>query len=155
MKKSLAHGGVFYYSISPRHGVKLPKNMDNAWNDSQPIYRQLRDLVVSRIIDGTLEEEDALPSVRNVAAEYRINPLTVMKAYQELVQEDLVDTRRGLGMFVKPGARKVLLRHERQRFLEEEWPSVLATIHRLGFTPEELIKRDASRRVSVPLARAR
>ncbi len=129
--------------------------MDNDWNDSQPIYRQLRDLVVSRILDGTLEEEDALPSVRNVAAEYRINPLTVMKAYQELVQEDLVETKRGLGMFVKTGARKVLLRHERQRFLEEEWPSVLATIHRLGFTPEELIKRDATRRVSAPLARAR
>jgi GntR family transcriptional regulator len=136
--------------------VKLPKNMDNDWNDSQPIYRQLRDLVVSRILDRTLEEEDALPSVRNVAAEYRINPLTVMKAYQQLVQEDLVETRRGLGMFVKTGARKVLLRHERHRFLEEEWPSVLATIHRLGFTPEELIKRDATRRVSsAPLARAR
>jgi len=130
--------------------------MDNDWNDSQPIYRQLRDLVVSRILDGTLDEGSALPSVRNVAAEYRINPLTVMKAYQELVQEDLVDTRRGLGMFVKPGARKVLLRHERHRFLEEEWPSVLATIQRLGFTPEELLKRDSTRRMSsTPIARAR
>jgi len=130
--------------------------MDGDWNDSQPIYRQLRDLVVSRILDGALDEGGALPSVRNVAAEYRINPLTVLKAYQELVQEELVETRRGLGMFVKPGARKLLLRHERQRFLAEEWPSIQATIQRLGFTAEELLKRESRRRIStVRTARAR
>jgi GntR family transcriptional regulator len=129
-------------------GEKLRPNIDGDWNDNQPIYRQLRDLVVSRILDGTLDEGGALPSVRNVAAEYRINPLTVMKAYQQLVQEDLVEMRRGLGMYVKTGAQKLLLRLERQRFLTEEWPGIQATIERLGFTAEELLNRDAPRRIS-------
>lgn len=94
--------------------------------------------------------------MRNVAAEYRINPLTVLKAYQQLVQEELVETRRGLGMFVKPGARKQLLRDERQRFLAEEWPTIQATIQRLGFTAEELLKPDSKRRISsVRVARGR
>ena len=122
--------------------------MDGDWNDRQPIYRQLRNLVVARILDGTLDEEGPLPSVRQVAAELRINPLTVLRAYQQLVHEQLVETRRGLGMFVRPGARKLLLRNERERFLAEEWPRIHATIERLGFTTEELLKRDASRRSS-------
>ena len=108
------------------------------WNDSQPIYRQLRDRGVHMILDGVLNEGDPLPSVRNVAAEFRVNPLTVLKAYQQLVDEQLVEKKRGLGMFVKAGARDLLLKGERQKFLAEEWPRVAATIQRLGLTPEEL-----------------
>ena len=113
--------------------------MEAGWNDSQPIYRQLRDRVVALILDGLLKEGDPLPSVRQVAAEYRVNPLTVLKGYQELVDEELVEKRRGIGMFVRPGARELLLAAERHRFLAEEWPRVSATIQRLGLTPEELL----------------
>src|SRR4051794_11246177 len=112
--------------------------MDREWNNSQPIYRQLRDRVVAMILDGVLNEGDPLPSVRNVAAEYRVNPLTVLKGYQELVDEQLVETRRGLGMFVNAGARNLLLKAERERFLREEWPEIAASIHRLGLTQKEL-----------------
>src|SRR5579884_955523 len=101
--------------------------MDREWNDNQPFYRQLRDRVVAMILDGVLTEGDPLPSVRNVAAEYRVNPLTVLKSYQELVDEELVEKRRGLGMFVKDGARKLLLRGERQKFLADEWKRMHAT----------------------------
>ncbi len=113
--------------------------MSREWNDSQPIYRQLRDRVVHMILDGVLKEGDSLPSVRNVAAEYRINPLTVLKAYQELADEELVEKRRGLGIFVKDGAPDVLLKAERQKFLNEQWPRVHATIQRLGLSPKELL----------------
>lgn|SRR5215210_1776872 len=113
--------------------------MDREWNDSQPIYRQLRDRVVAMILDGVLNEGDPLPSVRNVAAEYRINPLTVLKSYQQLVDEQLVEKRRGLGMFITAGARNLLLQAERERFLAEQWPRVYATIQRLGLTAEELL----------------
>ena len=113
--------------------------MEREWNDSQPIYRQLRDLVVAMILDGVLDEGDALPSVRQVAAEYRVNPLTVLKSYQQLVDEHLVEKRRGLGMFIKPGARDLLLQGERQKFLAEQWPRVYATIQRLGLTAQELL----------------
>jgi GntR family transcriptional regulator len=113
--------------------------MDREWNDNQPIYRQLRDRVVAMILDGVLKEGDALPSVRNVAAEYRVNPLTVLKGYQELVDEQLVESRRGLGMFVNQGARDLLLQGERRKFLAEEWPRVSATIQRLGLKAEELL----------------
>ena len=113
--------------------------MDREWNDSQPIYRQLRDRVVAMILDGVLKEGDPLPSVRNVAAEYRVNPLTVLKGYQELVDEGLVESRRGLGMFINVGARKLLLEGERERFLSEEWPRISATIQRLGLKAEELL----------------
>ena len=121
--------------------------MDREWNDSQPIYRQLRDRVVAMILDGVLKEGDPLPSVRNVAAEYRVNPLTVLKGYQELVDEGLVETRRGRGMFINAGARSLLLQGERQKFLGQEWPRVCATIERLGLRPEELLD-DALRRSS-------
>src|SRR6201982_2832427 len=113
--------------------------MDREWNDSQPIYRQLRDQVVAMILDGVLKEGDVLPSVRTVAADYRVNPLTVLKGYQQLVDEELVETRRGLGMFVKDGARNLLLRGERQKFLAEDWPRIYANIQRLGLKPEELL----------------
>ncbi|HEX8897592.1 MAG TPA: GntR family transcriptional regulator [Chthoniobacterales bacterium] len=112
--------------------------MSREWNDNQPIYRQLRDRGVHMILDGVLQEGDPLPSVRNVAAEFRVNPLTVLKAYQHLVDENLVEMKRGLGMFVKRGARELLLKGERQKFLNEEWPRVAATIERLGLTEKEL-----------------
>ena len=120
--------------------------MSNEWSNSQPIYRQLRDRVVAMILDGVLKEGDPLPSVRTVAAESRVNPLTVLKAYQELVDKQLVETRRGLGMFVNAGARDLLLKGERQKFLDEHWPRVHETIQRLGLTPEELLKAAASPR---------
>src|ERR1700751_857291 len=106
--------------------------MNREWNDTQPIYRQLRDRAVHMILDGVLKEGDPLPSVRNVAAEYRVNPLTVLKAYQQLVDEGAVEMRRGLRMFIKAGARDLLLKGERKRFLNEHWPRVHATIQRLG-----------------------
>ena len=112
--------------------------MTPEWNDTQPIYRQLRDRVVAMILDGELKEGDPLPSVRTVSAEHRVNPLTVLKGYQQLVDEGLVEARRGLGMFVKDGAAKLLLKGERDRFLNEEWPRVLETIDRLGLSAEEL-----------------
>jgi len=119
--------------------------MDLEWNDNQPIYRQLRDRVVAMILDGVLKEGDSLPSVRNVAAEYRVNPITVLKGYQQLVDEELVEKRRGLGMYIKTGARDLLLRGEREKFLAEQWPTIQATIQRLGLTPEELLKNGSRR----------
>ena len=118
--------------------------MDREWNDSQPIYRQLRDRVVAMILDGVLKEGDPLPSVRNVAAEYRVNPITVLKGYQQLVEEQLVESRRGLGMFINAGAHDLLLRAERQKFMAEQWPRVYATIQRLGLTPKELLNAAAA-----------
>ena len=113
--------------------------MDREWNDGQPIYRQLRDRIVAMILDGVLNEGDPLPSVRTVAAEYRVNPITVLKGYQQLVDEQLVETRRGRGMFINAGARHLLLEAERRRFLEDQWPRIHATIQRLGLSPEELL----------------
>ena len=112
--------------------------MDPQWDDSVPIYRQLRDRVVAMILEGALKEGDPLPSVRSVAAEFRLNPLTVLKGYQQLVDEQLVEKRRGLGMFVSVGASKALMKDERQRFLDEEWPKVYATIQRLGLSADRL-----------------
>jgi GntR family transcriptional regulator len=112
--------------------------MEREWNDGQPIYRQLRDRVVAMILDDVLKEGEPLPSVRTVAAEYRVNPLTVLKGYQELVDEGLVEARRGLGMFVNPGARAMLLENERRKFLDEEWPRIQERIRRLGLTTDEL-----------------
>jgi GntR family transcriptional regulator len=113
--------------------------MNPEWNDSQPIYRQLRDLIVAMILDGVLKEGEALPSVRNVAAEYRVNPLTVLKSYQQLVDDGLVEKRRGLGMYVNQGAPASLLKGERERFLSEQWPAISTTIRRLGLTLRELM----------------
>ncbi len=114
--------------------------MDPKWNEDLPIYRQLRDRVVAMILEGVLGDGDALPSVRNVAAEYRLNPLTVLKGYQELVDEGLVEKKRGRGMFVTDGAQKQLLKDERQRFIEKEWPKVAATIARLGLDVDQLLR---------------
>jgi GntR family transcriptional regulator len=124
--------------------------MDLEWNDGQPIYRQLRDRVAEMILDRVLKEGDPLPSVRTVAAEYRVNPLTILKAYQQLVDEELVEKRRGLGMFVRTGARNLLLEGERQKFLSEQWPRVYATIQRLGLSPEELLKTGARAKDNPP-----
>lgn len=116
------------------------ESMDPKWNDDLPIYRQLRDRVVAMILEGVLGDGDALPSVRNVAAEYRLNPLTVLKGYQELVDEGLVEKKRGRGMFVTDGAQTQLLKDERRRFLDKEWPKVVATIDRLGLDLGELMQ---------------
>jgi GntR family transcriptional regulator len=118
--------------------------MDPKWNEDQPIYRQLRDRVVAMILEEVLVEGDALPSVRNVAAEYRLNPLTVLKGYQELVDEELVEKKRGRGMFVNEGALVMLLKAERGRFLEKEWPKIVATIQRLHLDTADLLKQAES-----------
>jgi GntR family transcriptional regulator len=129
--------------------------MDREWNDNQPIYRQLRDRVVAMILEGVLKEGDPLPSVRNVAAELRVNPLTVLRGYQQLVDEELVEKRRGLGMFVKIDSRKLLLRGEREKFLSEEWPRICATMERLGFSPKELLESSNRRSSSKPAKEGR
>ena len=118
--------------------------VDAQWDESQPIYRQLRDRVVAMMLEGVLKEGEPLPSVRQVAAEYRLNPLTVLKAYQQLSDEGLVEKRRGLGMFVAPGASKALMKDERSRFLETDWPKIRATIQRLGLSTETLLNTAAS-----------
>ena len=116
--------------------------MDSHWNDNQPIYRQLRDKVVGMILEGNLGDGDALPSVRNVAAEFSLNPLTVLKGYQQLVDEGLVEKRRGRGMFVTSGARTRLMTDERQRFLADEWPRVLERIEQLGLDAADLLHKN-------------
>jgi GntR family transcriptional regulator len=131
--------------MPPRARVLFPPpqdsegSMDPKWSEDLPIYRQLRDRVVEMILEGVLDDGDALPSVRNVAAEYRLNPLTVLKGYQELVDEGLVEKKRGRGMFVTDGARRQLMKDERRRFVEKEWPKVLETIDRLGLDAAELL----------------
>ena len=117
--------------------------MSVTWNDNVPIYRQLRARVVAMILDSVLNEGDALPSVRQVAADYQINPLTVSKAYQELVDEQLVEKRRGLGMFVTDGARAALLKSEREHFLSEEWPRIRARIERMNLDLQTLLATPA------------
>lgn len=130
--------------------------MDPQWDNSSPIYRQLRDRVVAMILEGVLKEGDPLPSVRNVAAEFRLNPLTVLKGYQQLVDEQLVEKRRGRGMFVNSGARVMLMKDERQRFLEGEWPKIHAIIARLGLDVKELmaVPPAASQAAAWPAANA-
>lgn len=113
--------------------------MSAHWNDSQPIYWQLKERTVAMILDGTLSEGEALPSVRTVASEFQLNPITVSKSYQTLVDEDLVEKRRGLGMFVLTGARIKLIASERDKFLSDEWPSMLKRIEQLGLNVEELL----------------
>ena len=110
------------------------------WSDGAPIYRQLKDRVVAMLLDGILKPGDALPSVRQVAAEYQLNPITVSRAYQELADEAIVEKRRGLGMYVTEGASEKLLTSERERFLREEWPLVLERIQRLGLSLDRLLR---------------
>jgi GntR family transcriptional regulator len=110
------------------------------WNDNQPIYQQLRDRIMARVLDGSLPEGEAIPSIRQVATEYQINPLTVSKAYQELCDLNVIEKRRGLGMFVKIGAKKPLLHAEKDTFLHEEWPRICDRIQNLGLSPKALLK---------------
>lgn len=118
-------------------------NSSERWDDTQPIYLQLRELTVARILDGSLQEGDALPSVRNLAVELQLNPITVSRAYQLLVDEDLVEKRRGVGMYVRNGARDILLGRERQRFLEQEWPRILSQVQRLGLNVADLLAQSS------------
>jgi len=113
--------------------------MQTNWNDNQPIYIQLREKVIALILDGGLGEGDALPSVRNVSSEYRVNPITVSKAYQTLVDDELVEKKRGLGMFVKSDAKNILLKSEIKKFVEHDWPEIMLRIKRLGLSTEELL----------------
>lgn len=113
--------------------------MDPNWNDNQPIYKQLKDRVIAMVLEGVVKDGDPLPSVRNVAAEYKLNPLTVLKAYQELVDESLVEKKRGRGMYVKPGASEKLLATERERFITVEWPRIAQIVERLGLNPADLL----------------
>ncbi|NHZ87654.1 GntR family transcriptional regulator [Massilia sp. CCM 8733] len=114
--------------------------MTNGWNDNTPIYRQLKEKVIGMMLDGVLKAGDALPSVRQVAAEYQLNPITVSRAYQELVDEELVEKRRGIGMYVTEGASEKLLASERERFMREEWPAMLERIRRLGLDLGQLLR---------------
>ena len=113
--------------------------MQTNWNDNQPIYIQLREKVIALILDDGLSEGDALPSVRNVSSEYRVNPITVSKAYQTLVDDELVEKKRGLGMFVKSNAKNILLKSEIKKFLEHDWPEIMSRIKRLGLSVDELL----------------
>jgi GntR family transcriptional regulator len=116
--------------------------MTTRWNDSQPIYWQLKERTIAMILDRTLEEGDALPSVRNVASEFQLNPITVSKSYQALVDEGLVEKRRGVGMFVKEGARQQLIDSERKKFVREEWPAMVARIRQLGLDVAQLLQAE-------------
>lgn len=117
--------------------------MPTHWNDSQPIYWQLKERTVAMILDGTLAEGEALPSVRSVASEFQLNPITVSKSYQALVDDGLVEKRRGLGMFVCEGARRKLMASERDKFLKQEWPAMLGRIEQLGLDVEDLLRKAA------------
>jgi GntR family transcriptional regulator len=114
------------------------------WEKSSPIYRQMRERFVAMILDGKLREGDQLPSVRDVAIRYHINPLTVLKAVQQLVDDRLIEKRRGKGLFVCIGAKAALLADERNRFLSQEWPRVCASCQRLGIDIDELPKAAAT-----------
>ena len=114
--------------------------MNTEWNSNEPIYIQLKERIVQMMLDGTLKDGDALPSVRQVAADYQINPLTVLKSYQLLVAQDLVEKRRGLGMFVREGAGRKLASSERELFLKDEWPRIVERIERLGLDVKTLLK---------------
>jgi GntR family transcriptional regulator len=118
--------------------------MSMNWTEGAPIYRQLREHIKAMILDGALKEGDALPSVRQVSADFQLNPITVSKAYQELVDENLVEKRRGLGMYVNDGARAQLLQSERERFIKEEWPPLRDRLRRLGLELKELLEIDST-----------
>ena len=113
--------------------------MSNDWNNNAPIYRQLKDRIVAMLLDGLLKPGDALPSVRQIAADFQLNPITVSRAYQELADATLVEKRRGIGMYVTDGAREKLIVSERERFLHEEWPQMLERIRRLGMNMDDLL----------------
>lgn len=113
--------------------------MSFEFKEDQPIYRQLRDHMARAIINGSMKEGDALPSVRTVAVDFQVNPLTASKAYQELVGEELVEKKRGLGMYIVEGARNKLLGAEQKQFLDNEWPAVLKRIQALEIDQNKLL----------------
>ncbi len=113
--------------------------MSDTWNNNAPIYRQLKERIVGMMLDGALKAGDALPSVRQIAADFQLNPITVSRAYQELADETLVEKRRGIGMYVTEGALEKLLASEREHFLNEEWPAIIKRIRRLGLDAQELL----------------
>jgi GntR family transcriptional regulator len=134
---------VLYLDTTPHRNTTffyLGPTMQIGWNDNTPIYRQLKERVVGMMLDGVLRAGDALPSVRQIAAEYQLNPITVSRAYQELVDDNLVEKRRGIGMYVTEGASEKLLASERERFVREEWPSMIERIRRLGLNLEDLLR---------------
>jgi GntR family transcriptional regulator len=114
--------------------------LEATWNEDQPIYRQLMAEIVSWILEGRLKDGDPLPSIRAIASEYNINPLTASKAYQELSSIDVLERRRGIGLFIRPGARARLMRAERQKFLNEDWPQIVRRIRQMGLDPSELVE---------------
>ena len=124
--------------------------MSTRWNDVEPIYWQLKERTIAMILDGTLAEGDPLPSVRTVASNFQLNPITVSKSYQALVDEGLVEKHRGLGMFVCAGAREKLIASERDKFMRKEWPATLQRIEQLGLDvndlPWDLPKKNSSKR---------
>lgn len=120
--------------------------MTPGWNEHTPIYRQLKEKVLEMMLDGDLKAGDALPSVRQVAADYQLNPITVSKAYQELVDDNLVEKRRGIGMYMTEGASEKLLASERERFMREEWPAMVERIRRLGLNVDQLLRSAAAPR---------
>lgn len=122
-------------------GYNMGTVMAREWNEDQPIYRQLMEEFIGLILDGTFKEGAPMPSVRQVATTYEINPLTAAKVYQELVGESLLEKRRGIGMFVRQGVRDALLKAERKKFLRDEWPTVMQRIEQLGMNPETLLRK--------------
>jgi GntR family transcriptional regulator len=114
--------------------------MSALWHDNSPIYRQLKDRIIEMLLDGALKPGDAIPSVRQIAAQYQLNPITVSRAYQELVDDALVEKQRGLGMYVLEGAREKLLASEREQFLQHEWPAIERRMQRLEISPTDLLK---------------
>lgn len=112
------------------------------WDPEKPIYIQLYQQVVTRILDGYIREGEALPSVRKVAAEYQLNPITISKAYQMLQDEQIVEKQRGKGLFVTPGAQELMLERERENFLSCQWPEIINQISRLKLSAEQLLSVD-------------
>lgn len=110
------------------------------WDDKQPIYQQLKDKIIEAILNGSYAEGEMIPSIRKISTEYQINPLTISKAYQSLVNDQVIKKRRGIGMVVRPGARQRLLAQEREYFLKKQWPEIKIKLQRLGIKPEKLLK---------------
>lgn len=110
------------------------------WSEDTPIYRQLVEEMIARILDQTYREGELMPSVRQLAIEYGVNPLTASKAYQELAKYDLTEKKRGIGLIIKDAARVTLLKHQQKEFLRSEWPQILERMERLELNPVDLLK---------------
>jgi len=115
--------------------------MSVIWNDSEPIYRQLKERIVTMLLEGAIKPGEQLPSVRQIAADFQLNPITVSRTYQELADEGLIEKKRGLGMYVADGTPEKLLASERERFLKDEWPKTITRMKRLGLDPQQLLMK--------------